>query len=91
MRVALRQPWRYAPCCAVVTVRATTEQAAPSLYSRRMPTDLAPMLYFAVLALLTVWATFWVIRLAVRYGMNDALNMNRDWLASQRDHDPSAR
>ena len=49
------------------------------------------MLYFAVLALLTVWATFWVIRLAVRYGMNDALHMNRAWLASERDHDTSAR
>ena len=37
-----------------------------------------------VFALLCVWALFWIIRLAVRYGMNDALRMNRDWL-SQRD------
>lgn len=52
-----------------------------------MPTStaLAPLLSFTVLALLTLWAAFWVIRLAVRYGMNDALTMNRDWLTSQHD------
>ncbi len=33
---------------------------------------------------------FWVIRLAVRYGMHDALTMHRDWLTSQRDHDAGA-
>ncbi len=37
---------------------------------------MVPILYFAVIALLTLWAAFWVIRLAVRYGMNDALRMN---------------
>jgi hypothetical protein len=38
------------------------------------------VLYFVVLAVLSVWALFWIIRLGVRYGMNDALRMNRDWL-----------
>jgi len=47
------------------------------------------MLYFGVLALLTVWAAFWVIRLAVRYGMNDALRMNRAWLIQQSDGNAS--
>ena len=49
------------------------------------------MLYFGVLALMTVWAIFWVIRLAVRYGMNDALRMNRAWLAPESDRDASTR
>ena len=52
---------------------------------------MAAMLYFGVLALLTVWATFWVIRLAVRYGMNDALRMNRAWLVQESDRDASTR
>ncbi|WP_243059478.1 hypothetical protein [Nocardioides sp. SR21] len=46
--------------------------------------------FFAVFALLSVWAVFWVIRLAVRCGMNDALRMNRDWLAADRDREVSA-
>lgn len=45
--------------------------------------------YFAVLSFLTIWAAFWIIRLAVRYGTSDALRMNRDWLAPYRD--PSSR
>lgn len=49
------------------------------------------MLYFGVLALLTVLATFWVIRLAVRYGMNDALRMNRAWLGNESDRDASTK
>ena len=44
------------------------------------------IVFFAVSALLTFWAAFWVIRLAVRHGMNDALRMNREWL-SQRTGD----
>ena len=40
------------------------------------------VLFFIVLALLTAWALFWILRLAVRCGMNDALQMNRDWLRS---------
>jgi hypothetical protein len=40
------------------------------------------VVFFAVSALLT----YWVIRLAVRHGMNDALRMNREWL-SQRTGD----
>lgn len=30
-----------------------------------------------LLAVLIIWAAFWVIRLAVRHGVNDALQMNR--------------
>jgi hypothetical protein len=45
------------------------------------------ILYFAVLAFLSLWAAFWVIRLAVRYGMNDALRMNRDWLTEKREQE----
>lgn len=29
---------------------------------------------------LAVFALFWVIRLAVRYGVDDALRKNRSWL-----------
>ena len=43
------------------------------------------ILYFAVLAFLSIWAAFWVIRLAVRYGVNDALRMNRDFLSAQQE------
>jgi hypothetical protein len=43
------------------------------------------MLFFVVLLLLSIWALFWIIRLAVRYGMNDALRMNRSWLAKRDD------
>ena len=38
------------------------------------------VLFFVVLALASVWALFWIIRLGVRYGMDDALRMNRRWL-----------
>jgi hypothetical protein len=48
------------------------------------------ILYFVALAALSIWAAFWVIRLAVRYGMNDAFGMNRDWLAPERDRDNAA-
>ena len=48
------------------------------------------VLYFAVLALLTISAALWVIRLAVRYGINDALRMNRDWLSAARERDDLA-
>ena len=54
---------------------------------------LTPTLGFAlsavVMYLLAVFAVFWVIRLAVRYGMNDALRMNRAWL--QRDAQATRR
>lgn len=39
----------------------------------------------AVYALVVLWFAFWAIRLGVRYGMNDALRMNRDWLGSRED------
>ena len=48
------------------------------------------MLFFVVLALLATWAAFWVIRLAVRYGMNDALRMNRTWLVPEGDRDATS-
>lgn len=52
------------------------------------PRRVVPILYSAALVLLSIWAAFWVIRLAVRYGMNDALRMNREWLAptEEREH-----
>ena len=49
------------------------------------------MLFFVVLALLATWAAFWVIRLAVRYGVNDALRMNRTWLVPESDRDATSR
>ncbi|MET0916521.1 MAG: hypothetical protein ABWY81_10025 [Jiangellaceae bacterium] len=49
------------------------------------------MLYFVVLAFLASWVAFWVIRLAVRYGINDALRMNRGWLVPERDRDATSR
>jgi len=49
------------------------------------------VLYFAVLAVLSVWALFWIVRLAVRYGMNDALRMNRDWLGQAERSDADHR
>jgi hypothetical protein len=30
-----------------------------------------------------------VIRLAVRYGMNDAIQMNRHWIVTERERDSS--
>jgi hypothetical protein len=30
--------------------------------------------------LMCAWAVFWVIRLAVRYGVDDALEANRHWM-----------
>ncbi|WP_122816822.1 hypothetical protein [Nocardioides pantholopis] len=44
------------------------------------PESVATIIYFVVLALMSTWALFWVIRLAVRYGMSDALRMNQDLL-----------
>ena len=41
--------------------------------------------YVAVLSVLAVWTLFWVVRLAVRYGTNDALRMNREWLSSRHE------
>ena len=35
-------------------------------------------LSFAISALLVLWAAFWVIRLAVRYGVDDALRKHRE-------------
>lgn len=44
------------------------------------------VLYFAVLAVLALWSLFWVVRLAVRYGMNDAVQMNRALLERPEEH-----
>jgi putative flippase GtrA len=35
-----------------------------------------------VFALAVLWALFWVIRLAVRYGVSDAIRMNRGLLGN---------
>ena len=43
------------------------------------------LLFVAVYVLLILWFAFWVIRLGVRYGVNDALRMNQDWLRSRVD------
>lgn len=45
-------------------------------------------LFMVLFWVLTVFALFWVIRLAVRYGMDDALAKNRHWLVGNRP-DPS--
>jgi hypothetical protein len=47
------------------------------------------VLYFRFLAVLGGWALFWIVRLGVRYGMNDALRMNRYWLVPDRDRRPT--
>ena len=41
---------------------------------------MATALYFLLLYAASVFALFWVIRLAVRYGMDDAMRKNRHWL-----------
>ena len=43
------------------------------------------MLVSAIFVLLGLWMLFWVIRLGVRYGVNDALKMNPGVLAPPRD------
>ncbi|WP_185995668.1 hypothetical protein [Nocardioides campestrisoli] len=45
-------------------------------------------LFFPLLALLVLFSLFWVIRMAVRYGVNDALRMNRAWLGRHDDRAP---
>lgn len=42
--------------------------------------SVAPIIFFLVLVMMSTWALFWVIRLAVRYGMSDALRVNQDLL-----------
>lgn len=49
--------------------------------------SVAALLAVLLLALLCVWAVFWLIRLAVRSGVNDALRMHRQWLDSTRERD----
>ena len=40
-------------------------------------------LYFAALALASLFSLFWIIRLGVRYGVDDAIQMNSDLLRSR--------
>jgi hypothetical protein len=47
--------------------------------------DIGPVVYLGLLSLLALWAAFWLIRLAVRYGVDDALQRNPGWL----DRDPA--
>ncbi|WP_310963372.1 hypothetical protein [Nocardioides terrisoli] len=49
--------------------------------------SLAELLTIGVFVLLCVWAVFWLIRLAVRSGVSDALRMNRKWLESTKERD----
>ena len=49
------------------------------------------ILYFAVLAVLSIWALFWIVRLGVRYGMNDALHANRELFGSNHVHETQRR
>lgn len=44
------------------------------------------LLFYVVFAVLAIWAAFWLIRLAVRYGVDDALRMKE---ARQRAGDSS--
>jgi len=46
---------------------------------------LPPILEFFVRYGLAVFAIFWVIRLGVRYGVDDALRKNRSWLDRRLD------
>jgi hypothetical protein len=46
---------------------------------------------FAVLALLAVWTVYQVIRIGVRYGVNDALRMNKEWLRPDAMSERAAR
>ncbi|HEU4568726.1 MAG TPA: hypothetical protein VFR99_11885 [Marmoricola sp.] len=41
---------------------------------------------FALFYLLAAFALFWIIRLAVRYGVDDALTKHRTWLDRGRAH-----
>ena len=47
----------------------------------------APIMFSALFALLCVWACFWIIRLGVRYGVNDAIQMNRGLLVERERQD----
>lgn len=49
--------------------------------------SLAALLVFGVFALLCAWAVFWLIRLAVRYGVSDALRMDRQSLKATNERD----
>jgi hypothetical protein len=40
--------------------------------------------FFVLMYCVFAFALFWIIRLGVRYGVNDALRRNRSWLASSR-------
>ena len=43
------------------------------------------VLYFVVLACAAIFSVFWVVRLGVRYGVNDPLRMNHHWMAHEHD------
>ena len=47
------------------------------------------ILEFFVMYGLAVFAIFWVIRLGVRYGVDDALRKNRSWLDRRLDRSPA--
>ena len=49
-----------------------------------MSSSLVLPLFTIVFGLACVWALFWIIRLAVRYGVNDAIRMNPALLAARQ-------
>jgi hypothetical protein len=87
IQLARRWHYRLRPSMPLTGLRPTMPRIArfcgTSGAARHSLRAVGAIVYFAVPALVTVWAAFWVIRLAVRHGMNDALRMNREWL-SQR-------
>ena len=66
-------------------VRGFADDGAPSPVA--YPPSVETILTFALFWILSVYALFWIIRLGVRYGMNDALRMNRGRMASDRERD----
>lgn len=43
-----------------------------------------PSRFFVLMYCVFAFALFWIIRLGVRYGVNDALRRNRSWLAASQ-------
>ena len=65
---------------AVELVRIVVSDAAGADGQNGYGARVDIILFTVVLYGMSVFALFWVIRLAVRYGVNDALSKNRSWL-----------
>lgn len=48
------------------------------------------IVFLVLLCLVTIWAVFWIIRLAVRYGVGDALEIQRQRETARRAQSPAA-